>query len=59
MDDASRRIVVTSHIYVHGVAAAAGCCSGGGGGDALVGLAALVMLRRSRNPRQDRARRRR
>ncbi|MCW5801050.1 MAG: CehA/McbA family metallohydrolase [Deltaproteobacteria bacterium] len=52
IDDANRRIVVTSHIFVDGVAASPeGCCSGSAGGTApLAGLALAALLRRKRRP---------
>jgi uncharacterized protein (TIGR03382 family) len=46
VDDAGQRIVVTSHIYVHGVLAH-GCNAGGGGGLATA-LAMLALLLRRR-----------
>jgi MYXO-CTERM domain-containing protein len=50
IDDTNQRIVVTSHIYVHGVAAPGGCgChSGGSSGGIAVGLALLFARRRRR-----------
>ena len=46
--DTNQPVVITSHIYVHGVAGPSGGCSTGGGGAGwLVGLALLV-VRRSR-----------
>jgi len=50
INDLNQRITVTSHIYVHGVAADGGCCQAGGDGrgHAVLALLALVWLRRRR-----------
>jgi uncharacterized protein (TIGR03382 family) len=49
IDDTNRPVVITSHIYAHGVAEAGGGCSAGGGGVGafpLVGLALCAARRR-------------
>jgi hypothetical protein len=50
INDLSQRVVVTSHIYVSGIAGDGGCgCRtgrGGAGGDLLIALAALLATRR-------------
>lgn len=53
IDDTNRRVVVTSHIYVRGVAASGGCGCGAGGADpggALVLLAVVAALTAARSP---------
>jgi hypothetical protein len=49
INDANNRIVVTSHIYVDGLAGSGGgCCDGGGAGSALASLPVLPLLLRRR-----------
>jgi hypothetical protein len=49
INDANNRIVVTSHIYVDGLAGSGGgCCDGGGAGSALASLPVLALLLRRR-----------
>jgi hypothetical protein len=57
IDDLNRRVVVTSHIYVHAIDASGGCgCRAGGGldGAAPVLAMALPWLGRRRRARRDR-----
>ena len=48
IDDANRRLVVTSHIYVEGVAIPAGCCSGSPGTSSAGALLVVAILLRRR-----------
>ncbi|MGE5180835.1 MAG: CehA/McbA family metallohydrolase [Acidobacteriota bacterium] len=48
MDDTNQRVVITSHIYAHGVAGGGGCSTGGGAGAGTLAALALVALRRRR-----------
>jgi uncharacterized protein (TIGR03382 family) len=52
MDDTNARVVITSHIYAHGIAGGAGGCNAGGGaglGGLLAALGLVVTRRRSRS----------
>ncbi len=48
MDDTNERVVITSHIYAHGVAGGGGCSTGGGAGAGTLAALALIALRRRR-----------
>ena len=49
IDGANRRLVITSHFYVDGVAAPGGCSAGGGGaGGGVLGLMGVALLRARR-----------
>jgi hypothetical protein len=50
IDDTNQRIVITSHIYAHGVAA--GCSAGGGTSPLMVAVGLLAIRRRARSRRR-------
>ena len=50
VDDTNQRVVITSHIYAHGVRA--GCSAGGGTSPLMVAVALLAIRRRARSRRR-------
>jgi hypothetical protein len=45
IDDTNRPVVITSHVYAHGIVADGGGCNAGGGGNPLAALALLTVGR--------------